>query len=390
MKATKKGIHKHLIHPVMYLLLILNSPWATADFVGPISATLQGSGLLKDNQSNIVRINWSGNSDSSNSNSPGQPYQIYSDSGSFSVNGNTVASHGLQISDTLVIGTIAPFSISETLRIPLSVIKTAQLAHTNVISYRRVFVDTLNNQTLSASVTLKIVSASSGGLNISAIDLRFENGASSIVAGVGQKIIATAGITHAGSGLLDMVWEIATPATTSGSAVFTTLKTLRQFLVAGRYSLIESPLLPTQLSGNYLLRLRIKSPAVDFAELILRYSVLPDNNADIQIQPIQPISPLHNSRFDRSTPFSWQPLEGASSYQLEFLESSNGREGTTKKTLSTGLLLPSDRNKVLLSPIALQHLQPDQIYYWRILAIDKEGRLFGRSDDRKLLFSATP
>ena len=390
MKATRKTIHKHLIKPVMYLLLVLNSPWAAADFVGPISATLQGSGLLKDNQANTVRINWRGNTDTSFSNSPGQPYLIYSESGLFLVNGNVVATNNLRVSDTLLEGTVSPFSIAETLRIPVSVIKAAQRARTNFISYRREFIETVRNQTLSSQINLQIVSASSASLNISAIDLRFENGANSIVAGVGQQIIATAGITHAGSGLLDMVWEIATPATTSGSAVFTTLKTVRQFLVAGRYSLIESPLLPTRLSGNYLLRLRIKSPTVDFAELMLRYSVLPDNNADIQIQRIQPISPLPNSRFDRSTPFSWQPVEGASSYQLEFLESSNGREGTTKKTLSTGLLLPSDRNKVLLSPIALQHLQPDQVYYWRILAIDKEGRLFGRSDDRKLLFSATP
>lgn len=386
MKAEKYPILRRSIKTIIYVLLLLNSTWAAAVFIGPISATVQGSRLLKDNQPNRVRIIWSGNADTSSSNSPGQPFLIYSDSGLFLINGNVVSSNNQRVSDTLLQGTVSPFNISESLRIPLSVLKAAQLARTKFISYSREFFDQTSSRTQTSEIRFQITSSNSGALNISSINLRFENGKNSMVAGAGQQLIATAGISHAGSGLLDMVWEIATPATTSGTAVFTTLKTVRQFLIAGRYSLIESPLLPTKLSGNYLLRLRIKSPAVGFDELILRYSVLPNSNADIEIHPIHPISPLPNSRFDQSTQFSWQPVEGASSYQLEFLANSGSSNGKAKKGLSTGLLLPSNRNNTQLSPIALQHLQPDHVYYWRIIAIDKDGRLFARSDDRKLLF----
>jgi hypothetical protein len=372
------------------LLLVLNVPLAMASLSNSINATVQGSNLIKDNQSSIVRINWAGTSRATQTNSPGQSYQVYSDHASFLVNGNVVATSSQRISTSLISGTVNPFTIRENLHIPLSVLKTAQLADSKLIVYSREFFEEGSTPTLTAQVNLQVVASGSGTLNLTAIDLRFEDGGMSKVAGIGQAIRATAGVNHSGSGMLDLVWEIATPATTSGSAVFTTLKTVRRFLTAGRYSLIESPLLPTQLSGNYLLRLRIKSPAQNTDELLLHYSVIPNNINTIEMKPIYPLQPLSNTRFDQNTEFSWQPVQGASSYQIEFLvdSSASPSEQDPQAMRATGLLLPSSRNTTQLSAIALQHLKPDHAYYWRILALDKDGRLFAKSEARKLWFGA--
>lgn len=401
MKQVNKRMQSYLSKLIVFVVLGMSSKLAFALFNGPISSTVQGSGLIKDKQVNTLRITWRGESNSTISNNIGQPYQVFSNNGVFEVNQTVVGNSNRRISKTLITGGVnaQPFSISETLRIPRSVLAAAERAGSNRIRYVRTFTDESGGgRDLTSSLTLQVTPSSGGALSISQIDLRFQNGGISMVTGTNQIANATAIISYSGSGLLDLAWEVATPASTSGTPVFTTLKTVRQFLGAGRSSVIESPRLPTLLTGSYMLRLRINSPKGSFENLVLRYSVIRSGTPAKAAKPINLISPLPNAVIDQSTQFIWKPITNAISYQLEIYElpatdlpykglGSVGFENNHNKVLTTGVLIPSDRQTTPLTPIALQYLIPDKTYYWRTIAVDGQGNLVGKSGYQKIIFT---
>ncbi len=301
MKTLKKFMLFNLSKFSIVLMLGLSSQWVFASFVGPISNSVQGSGLIKAQQVNTLRITWRGDSNSSASNNVGQPYQIFSNNGSFVVNRTIVANSNRRVSARLVAGTVSPFNIFETVRVPRSVLAAAARADTKIIRYTRTFTDESGGAIGTSVVTLQITPSSGGDLSISQIDLRFQNGGITMVTGTDQTLNATAVISYGGSGLLDLIWEVATPSSTSGTPIFIRLKTARQLLGAGRRSVIESPRLPTNLTGSYILRLRVNAPTVDFSGLVLHYSVIRSSAPAAEVKIIRLVNPLPNSTIDKAT-----------------------------------------------------------------------------------------
>ncbi len=398
MKILQKFMLFNLSKFSLVLMLGLSSQGVFASFPVPISNSVQGSGLIKDQQVNTLRITWSGNSDSSASNSFGQPYQVFSNNGFFVVNQTTVANNNRRVSAKLVVGTVNPFNIFETVRVPRSVLVAAERADTKIIRYVRTFTDESGGPVGTSIVTLQITPSSGGNLSISQIDLRFQNGDITMVTGTEQTVNATAVISYGGSGLLDLIWEVATPSSTSGTPIFIRLKTTRQFLGAGRRSVIESPRLPTNLTGSYILRLRVNAPTVDFSGLVLHYSVIRSSAPAAEVKTIRLVNPLPNSTIDKTTQFSWKSVSGAISYQLEIYEMpvadlpyaglvSTDIEENQDKVLTTGILLPSDRQTTALTPMTLQYLTSGNAYYWRTLAVDSDGNLLGKSNYQKIYFT---
>jgi len=376
------------------------SPFATALIVGSINATLAGAPTLKDNQVNTVRITWSGVSDSQNSNSPGQPYQVFSSAGAFTIERTTLGVNNRRIAANLVLGTPVTsggFSIQETLQIPRSVLVAAKRNNSNFFEYSRAFIDESGGLGVTSSIVFQIVSSNSGSLSLSQVDLRFSNNNLNKVVKIDESLLAYATINHNGTGLFRAVWEVATPITTSGTPIFTTLETVRQFLGAGRKIVLESPTLPTNLTGNYVLRLKILSPQDSFENLQLRYAVIRSAIPTVEIQAIEVTKPLPNALINDVTVFSWNPVTGAHTYQIEIYEldntdlptiggenlSINELENSTKK-LSSGVLLPSEKQSSTLTKIALRNLKPGRAYRWRTVAINKEGYIIGKSQYRKI------
>ncbi len=398
MKIINKFIQSYLSKLLLVFMLGLNSQWAFASFVGPVTNSVQGSGLIKDKQVNTISITWSGQSDSSASNSPTQPYQVFSNNGYFEVGQAIVGNSNRRVSARLIAGTINPFSIFEMVRVPRSVLIAAEHADTNIIRYIRTFTDESGGRNGTSITSLQVTPSNSGTLSLSQIDLRFQNGGITMVTGANQILNATAVVNYSGSGLLSLVWEVATPSSTSGTPIFVTLKTFRKFLGAGRYSMIESPHLPTNLKGSYILRLRVNSPTIDFDDLVLRYSVIHSKVPVIKIQTINLISPLPSNTIDETTKFSWKPISNAISYQLEIYEVTAvdlpyagltpiDVEESQNKVLTTGILLPSDLQTTTLTPIALQYLMSGKTYYWRTLAVDVDGNLLGKSGYQKIYYN---
>lgn len=372
------------------LIIVLLPAYAQAQFTGPITATLQGSSQITEQQTSRIRITWSGSSDGVHSNNPGQTYRVSSDEGVFLLGRSVLATNNRRISDQLIEGNINPFAITETLRIPRSVLAAAEQAGSTTIQYRRIFTDEFDANQASSAVAFKIVSSNSGVLSISRIDLRFRSGGISMVAETGQQFNATANVSYHGSGLLNLRWEIATTPGTNGTAVFKTLKTLRRFLGAGRKLIIESPTLPSQSTGSYILRLSVTSPEVEFEPLLLHYSIIRGSSFEQAIQTIRLITPPNRHSINEQSMFSWEPIASATQYQLEIYESPKGNQPLdtpNDKVLATGILLPSNELESTLTPLTIQHLKKGKTYYWRAVAIDANGLLVAKSEFRQVIFS---
>ncbi|MDX5299774.1 MAG: hypothetical protein LPK85_12600, partial [Gammaproteobacteria bacterium] len=189
------------------------------------------------------------------------------------------------------------------------------------------------------------------------------------------------------SGMLEAVWEIASPASTQGTPVFTALQSVRQYLGAGREVVLQSPPLPTTTPGAYRVRLRILNPSQTFETGVLSYAVSPQTEpADRPVLSLQAMTPEADARLTEQTRFTWQPTPGARAYQLELYRADNA--GTLPDTPAikpvTGLLVPALQTEAILSRLSLEHLSGEGTYVWRVLAIDADGLIIGASSLRTL------
>jgi hypothetical protein len=395
------AFHKIAIQLFISIFSLCASSLVQASFETPITISPSGPILVQDNQVIGVNINWSGSSESDGLIVPfGSAHRIFSNSGIFSdsqgsfsiVNSRRVAKSVISVINNQEV----PFTVRERLQIPRSVFFGVRKNSSTQLQYTRTFVDESGGSTpsITATVIFQVTNSSSGVLSVSQIDLRFSTNNLTAVVRVNETLSAYAKISHAGSGIFDAVWEIATPASTSGTPVFTTIATVRKLLAAGRNVFIESPSLPTNLTGNYLLRLRTQSPDTDFNILQLRYTVLPTNKPVVAVKKLYLINPINNSVVTGDTIFNWEPIKEAVAYQLEIVaadsvelpvlnySSPSSSDSTEKKPVSAGVLMSSEQQVSKLTKLVLEHLKSGRAYQWRTIAIDNNGNIIGKSEYR--------
>lgn len=158
---------------------------------------------------------------------------------------------------------------SESLRVPTKVIYQAHKQGFNKFIYRRRFTD---GTAASGEINFYVTSPRAASFGITRLALLFDDQTPLRIVEQNASFKARAEITFAGSGLLKAVWEIAAPTSTAGQANFRPLKMLRQYMPGDTVTL-ASPLLPTDISGIYLIRLRISQPETAFELPVIRYSV---------------------------------------------------------------------------------------------------------------------
>ena len=395
------AFHKMTFQLSIIIWSLCLSSLVQASFETPITISPSGPISVQDNQVIGINITWSGSSESDGVMVPfGSAHRIFSNSGAFSDSQGNFSIVNTRRVATSVISLInnqeVPFSVRERLQIPRSVFFGVRKNSSTQFQYSRTFIDESGGSTPSVTATalFQVTNSSSGALSVSQIDLRFSTNNLTEVVRVNEILAAYANISHAGSGIFDAVWEIATPASTSGTPIFTTIASVRKLLAAGRNVVIESPPLPTNLTGNYLLRLRTRSPDTDFDLLQLRYSVIPTNKPVVAVKKLFLINPINNSVVTGDTIFNWEPITEAIAYQLEIIDadsielptinspstsSSNLKE---KKPLSAGVLMPSEQQASKLTKLVLEHLKPGRAYQWRTVAIDNNGNIIGKSEYR--------
>lgn len=175
--------------------------------------------------------------------------------------------------------------ISETVVIPRSIIQAMSRARdldgnpASAFLLVRNFSDN-GIDTLSAAVNLYLTGASGSLLKIDRMALTFDDLSTMRVLPRGDRLGARVDLQFTGSGLLRGIWELATPASTLGEPVYTNLGLVHQTLVGNRSVRLQSPELPTDREGAYLLRFRVTAPEIPFEPVTIRYLVTkPDLSA---------------------------------------------------------------------------------------------------------------
>ena len=296
-------------------------------------------------------------------------------------------------------------TLTEAVQVPASIVYRAQKLGLNSFIYQRDFYDTENPSDIeSGSVTLHITGAGSAGLGINRQEIRFDDGSSIRRLLSTEPLTALTQLNYSGSGLLKGVWELATPSTTYGEPVYRRLANVRRFLGAGGQVLLTSPALETRQPGRYLVRFRIEEPGTEFNDLSIEYFVAQEAATVTPLAPIDLVldTPLHGTYLHPDTRFSWRQVPGAQAYQLEFYSQPATREitpeglaeagqftsgkhpGTLTGPPEAGALLPASQTRLSLSEVTRGHLQPAQFYWWRVLAIGKNGQVVSQSPVREI------
>jgi len=386
---------------VILLLLIMPSAYATLSGLSTDSASYS----LASNTSSSIQVQWQGTSDSVSSNLVlGVNYQVVSTSAQLTdSSGRINVAVSSSISATLQTPGVSPFSIRERIRLPRSVLATANRYGITQLRYQREFFDESDGTAavgVTVFATIRLSNTASGAINIEQIDLRFSD--ERVIATVLEQdaLSAFAVITHSGTGRFDAIWEIALPSSTKGTPLFTTLKTERRFLSGRGKTQIDAPTLPAAQIGKHLLRLRVFSPEINFQFNQLEYFVLRGES----LIKMSGLKPYDRSVVDASTEFSWQRIREAVAYQIEvYQRKPSAQPDFLRKTNGTNWVHPRDdkmrhihRVKGLrlkpaitsaqLSGLVLEELQPGQNYTWRVFAYDIDGALLGASKELQIKY----
>jgi hypothetical protein len=260
-------------------------------------------------------------------------------------------------------------SIPETFRLAPAAVAEAQRLGVNTLVLTRTFG---LKPAVTARVTIEIGGSASGPLALSRVALHFDDRTLVRLLRPGESAVAIAEITFSGNGVFSGLWEVATPPSTQGEPVFVPLGAASTNLTAGGIAEVTSPALPSSIAGTYYVRFRVRSPVVPFQSLVLRYGV----EQGPAIPPIVVTSPEAHATLKPDTRFAWQPAAGAIAYRLEFYSADAAPD--YEPPLS-GELLPVERRDSVLSALAQTHLAAGRAYRWRIVALDADGEVVGRS-----------
>lgn len=360
---------------MLLLLLALSPQVGRATVLGGSVANLSATQNIPYTQASSVTVRWTISRDGVNNN-VSSAFGLIRDGGDTT----TLAT----IPTTLSRAQAPPnnvFYFTESLRIPRSVLQSAYQQGFRQILYRRQFTDCPPIAGPCGSAQLDIfftVTGSSGGtFGISNYSLRFSDGGTATIVPQQQEVIAEARFGIAGAGLLRGVWEIATPASSSGSVFFTPLTMVTRQVIGGQLRL-QSPKLPTRQVGNHLVRFRVIEPGLSTDTPALQYYVGPREAA--RLADVETTAPANNAGINSDTRFAWRPVDRAHTYKLEIASDGPARSADPV----AGMLVKASRHNVQLNASLLQKLQPGRTYRWHVLAFDQDGRIIAASNWRQL------
>ncbi len=293
-----------------------------------------------------------------------------------------------------IVGATTTFTFTETVRLPAAVVIRARQLGARAIVYERTFDDGFGAQT--GFPTFALTGSAGGEFAIERLALRFDDDSAARVVSVDETLGAELEASFTGTGLLEGVWELADPASTSGEPVFRRLRTVHEPLLGGTRVTLDSPELPTERTGIHLLRFRVTEPEVGFAPLVIRYAVLRGERAPREAPPIDLTSPPDGERWSPETTFSWRAVRGANAYRLEVygrapdevdyalpelgtVDAERRAARDEPRTLVTGMLLTGEETETALSGLARTRLREGRRYRWRVVAIGEDGRVVARS-----------
>ena len=298
-------------------------------------------------------------------------------------------------------------TFSETIIISPDVIRRARLNRSNRVVIKRVFAGVLQeivdqskpsliSASASVSLNLNITTSISSalGLSVNRLMLSFENGLLVKTVMRDEVLKARIEMDTLGTGIIRGVWEVAEPSTTRGTPFFRPMKQFSKHVSGEQTFEIMSPELPDNMDGLYLLRFRLIEPVLDTIPMV-RYVVRPVATSEtVKLKPVDLRGPANKSHLMKKTEFSWQRIENAKYYQLEFFMDRNqfGLQGQEENEPNiehmkrvAGVLVLGKNIKQRLSELTRRHFNSGYQYYWHVIAIDGEGRRLAKSELRKVI-----
>jgi hypothetical protein len=276
----------------------------------------------------------------------------------------------------------------EMLTIPAPQLAQWHARGVRLLGYRRTFASRAP-PTQSAQVLVSLTGtgieaarqARSGELALQRLDLEFESGRRIEIVERGAHLVARLTILYAGSGTLRGRWEIADPAGAE-SPQFRVLTIVRAALGGQQQYTLESPPLPTFISGRYVLRFCAEPQAAGAdcasAETTVQtlYAVTPGEEVPL----LRGLAP-NNLPVDGSTHFQWAAVDGVTTYQLQIF-----RAADPEPVFVGGMLLDETVTRTALSATTRAKLEPGRRYLWRVTAHDRDGRMIAHSEAASFLY----
>jgi hypothetical protein len=220
---------------------------------------------------------------------------------------------------------------------------------------------------LSASQLQSFRDPAPAELSVAAIRLEFGTGNNAALVDIDEALQLTATLQYTGSGVLRGRWQIADPDSPDGMPVFRTLALVNTNLTTSQRSRLRSPVLPTDRSGRYLVRLSVTGPDGDLVAMA-SYRVQASDRRRVDV--VRGLSP-DRQEVDASTVFRWRPSPQARIYRLQVLRADT--------EFVTGMVLDAATHETRLSDLVQSSLESGQRYLWRISAQDATGRVVGES-----------
>ena len=335
-------------------------------------------------------------------------------------------------------------SFSETIVIPPEVIAEARRRNAQRILFVRDFTEiitiTRTNEFMgavtvdstrvdstsrrSAAVAFYLTPGIGGDVSVFRVALRFDEGETLKFASTGEELRVWADVFYRGSGRIEGLWEVADPASTSGTPIFRPIERVVRNLGAGQRLSLRGPALPTRTAGLHLVRFRFTGTADPaFADPVIRYQVTTElpGVAPAVARNITIRGPADTTQLGPETTFAWSRVAGSAAYQLELYERSGervggglgerfdaqterfrdatlGAEPTTYEPTArdaevaerragervAGVMLPAEALETPLDALTRGHLSPGGQYLWRVIAFAPDGRRLGQSELRTL------
>lgn len=279
-------------------------------------------------------------------------------------------------------------TFSETVIVPRSLAVRVVQRGGGVINYVRGFSD---GQVVTGALRISLTGSGGGAFRIQRISLRFDDGSTFRRAPEQASLTAFADIRFSGAGQLEARWEIAGPSSTLGTAMFRPIRIVRRYLAGTRTLTLESPELPTGVTGGYRVRLRVTAPETGFEPPELRYYVVGQPPAQARLDAIDLAAPAPGAVVGVGTRFAWSGVQNAAYYELEFHR--RGSEGASDPRSpvfvpdsaegrpTAGVVVSASRTELNVSSTTLAKLARGE-YAWRVRAVAANGRMLAASEPR--------
>jgi hypothetical protein len=324
-----------------------------------------------------VRINTSGTAlvsvrwDVTINSLPAGKVTITSTQGDLVVGGFAVPSPGGVLSRKVTYNGSGPQTYTFRDRIRISRTHAKQIGDGATAEYSRSFID---SSIYPGGDDVQIVPRSGGGvISLRDISIEFDDDTQFRSVAQNASITARAVVSTAGEGRIDASWEVAGP----DGVQFRPIARVRQVLAGSRRTVFESPALPTDRAGNYIVRFATQQNFSGTAEIDeIRYVVTPGGAA----VPLSLIVPRAGESASAGTPFRWSQVSGAASYRLEFREGGAGGVGNGTRIAAVDLRATEAR----LKPFTLARIGARTPVFWRVLAFDGNGNVMSTSPARQL------